>query len=81
MVPTPDFFVGAGVLDALLVLILEARSRGQLTTATIVAVTGALVGGAIGMRQAGLFPHLDPAANPPFGQAWAAGARGVSSAG
>lgn len=76
-VPTHDFFVALGILVAATVIFWEARSRGQLTYGTLVAVTGALVGGAIGMRLSGLLPHLDAGSNPTLVQAWEYGARSV----
>jgi prolipoprotein diacylglyceryltransferase len=71
------FFVGLGVAVAAVVFVLEARSRGQLRDETLVAVTGALVGGALGMRLSGLFPHVDPGDNPDPATAWTAGAHSV----
>jgi len=76
-VPTHGFFVGLGVAVAALVFLLEARSRGRLDQHTLVAVCGALVGGAIGMRLSGLLPHLSPTANPTLAQAWEFGARSI----
>lgn len=76
-IPTHDFFVALGVLIAALVFLREARDRGQLHWETLVAVSGALVGGAIGMRLSGLVPHLDPSSNPSLIEAWEFGARSV----
>lgn len=76
-VPTHDFFVAMGILVGALVFYREARHRGELRFETLVAVTGALVGGAIGMRLSGLLPHLDPAANPTLIEAWEFGARSI----
>ena len=76
-VPTHDFFVGLGVLVALVVLVREARSRQQLTTGTMVALTGALVGGAIGMRLTGLLPHFDLSRDPSVAQVWLDGSRSI----
>jgi len=76
-VPTHGCFVALGVAVAAVVFFREARSRGQLTEQTIVAVTGALVGGAIGMRLSGLLPHLDPRLNPSLIDAWEFGARSI----
>lgn len=76
-VATHAFFVGLGIAVAGVVFYFEARSRGQLRHETLVAVTGALVGGALGMRLSGLFPHLNPGANPNPAAAWAAGAHSI----
>jgi phosphatidylglycerol---prolipoprotein diacylglyceryl transferase len=76
-VPTHDFFVALGVTVAALVFLREARSRGQLREETLVAVVGALVGGAIGMRLSGWVRHLDPAENAGLLDAWQYGARSV----
>jgi phosphatidylglycerol---prolipoprotein diacylglyceryl transferase len=76
-VPTHDFFVGLGVLVALLVFCREATRRDQVRFETLVVVAGALVGGAVGMRLAGLFQHLDPAANLALVEAWMFGARSI----
>ncbi|GAA2684428.1 prolipoprotein diacylglyceryl transferase [Nonomuraea recticatena] len=54
-----ELFVGLGVLAAAVVFVREARRRGALNEQSLVAVTGALVGGAIGMRLAGFAEHLE----------------------
>jgi phosphatidylglycerol:prolipoprotein diacylglycerol transferase len=64
-VPTHDFFVGLGVMAALVVLVREARSRQQLT------------GGAIGMRLTGLLPHFDLSNNPSVAEVWLDGSRSI----
>ena len=69
-VPTHAFFVGLGVAVAAVVFFREARSRGQLREETLVAVVGALVGGAVGMRVSGLLSSLDAGA-------WQSGARSI----
>jgi prolipoprotein diacylglyceryl transferase len=76
-VQSHPFFVGLGVLAAAVVVLLEARRRGMLGEGMLVAVTGALVGGAIGMRAAGFVRHLDPAANPSLSDAWLYGAKSI----
>ena len=76
-VPTHDFFVGLGILVGGVVFFLEARARGRLDQPTLIAVAGALVGGAIGMRLSGLFPHLDLVSNPTAWEAWQDGARSI----
>ena len=47
-VPVHGLFVGLGVLAAVIVFVHEARRRGAVNEQSLVAVTGALVGGAIG---------------------------------
>ncbi|MEJ7649689.1 MAG: prolipoprotein diacylglyceryl transferase family protein [Nakamurella sp.] len=76
-VGTHEFFVGAGVATALVVFVLEARARGQWNSGTVIAVCGALIGGAVGMRLSGLLPHLSAAANPTLVEAWEYGARSI----
>lgn len=57
--PLHEIFVGLGVLAASVVFVREARRRGALNEHSLIAVTGALVGGAIGMRLAGWLDSLD----------------------
>lgn len=76
-VPVHGIFVGLGVLVAAVVFFLEARRRGALDEHALVAVTGALVGGAIGMRLSGIAEHLDPRLNPSLAEAWAFGSRSI----
>lgn len=76
-VPTHEFFVGLGVAVALLVFAQQARARGRWNSGTVIAVCGALIGGAVGMRLSGLLPHLSPSAGPTLVQAWEYGARSI----
>lgn len=76
-IPVHGVFVGLGVLVASVVFVLEARRRGALGEESLVAVTGALVGGALGMRLSGLVEHLDPRLNPSLAEAWAFGSRSI----
>ena len=76
-VPTHPFFVALGVTVAAAVFFREARSRGQLREETLVAVVGALVGGAIGMRLSGWARHLDLLDNAGLLDAWQYGARSI----
>ncbi|MFI6705963.1 prolipoprotein diacylglyceryl transferase [Nonomuraea sp. NPDC050478] len=69
--PLHEIFVGLGVAVASVVFFYEARSRGALNEQSLVAVTGALVGGAIGMRLAGWLETLD------LQQLWLYGSRSV----
>ncbi|GGS79148.1 prolipoprotein diacylglyceryl transferase [Nonomuraea spiralis] len=57
--PYHEIFVGLGVFVASVVFVREARARGALNEQSLVAVTGALVGGAIGMRLAGWLETLN----------------------
>src|SRR5690349_21541437 len=76
-VPVHGFFVGLGVLAALVVFVIEARRRGAVNEQSLVAAAGALVGGAIGMRLSGWAHHLDFSSNPTVAQAWEFGSRSV----
>ncbi|WP_109526453.1 prolipoprotein diacylglyceryl transferase [Nocardia aurea] len=69
--PLHEIFVGLGVLVASGVFVREARRRGALNEQSLVAVTGALVGGAIGMRLAGWLETLD------LSDLWLYGSRSV----
>ena len=75
--PVHGVFVGLGVVAASVVFVLEARRRGALGEQSLVAVAGALVVGAIGMRLSGIAEHLDPRLNPSLAEAWAFGARSI----
>ncbi|WP_214319407.1 prolipoprotein diacylglyceryl transferase [Nonomuraea sediminis] len=57
--PLHEIFVGLGVLAASVMFFLEARRRGALNEQSLVAVAGALVGGAIGMRLSGWLETLN----------------------
>jgi prolipoprotein diacylglyceryltransferase len=70
-IPTHGFFVGLGVAVAAVVFWLECRRRAALREESLVAVTGALVGGAIGMRLSSIAETLDPY------ESWMFGARSV----
>lgn len=70
-------FVALGVFAAMLVFIAEARRRGAVNEQSIVAVAGALVGGAIGMRLSGWAQHWDFSANPTVMDAWQFGSRSI----
>ena len=66
-----------GVFTAMVVFVVEARRRGAVNDQSIVAVTGALVGGAIGMRLSGWARHLDFGANPTLAHAWQYGSKSI----
>ncbi|BBZ58838.1 prolipoprotein diacylglyceryl transferase [Mycolicibacterium monacense] len=76
-VPVHGVFIGLGVLAALVVFVAEARRRGAVNEQSVVAASGALVGGAIGMRLSGWARHLDLTANPSLAEAWQFGSRSV----
>lgn len=77
VLPVHGVFVGLGVLVAAVVFAAEARRRGAVNEQSLVAVTGALVGGAIGMRLSGWAEHLDVRGNPTLLQAWQFGSRSI----
>lgn len=76
-VGTHAAFVALAVVLGTVVVVRESRRRGLWGDGMLVAVTGGLVGGAIGMRAAGWLRAVDPAANPPLALAWQLGARSV----
>lgn len=78
-VDTHAFFVGLGVLVAGVVFTLEARRRGMVRQENLVAVTGALVGGAIGMRLSGWAAavSLSSTEMPSLAAAWEFGSRSI----
>ena len=76
-VPVHGLFVGLGVLAAMIVFAAEARRRGAVNEQSLVAVAGALIGGAIGMRLSGWARHLDFSSNPNLAQAWEYGSRSI----
>lgn len=76
-IPVHGLFVALGVFAAMLVFVAEARRRGAVNEQSVVAVAGALVGGAIGMRLSGWARHLDFSANHSLAQAWEFGSRSI----
>ncbi|MET0901017.1 MAG: prolipoprotein diacylglyceryl transferase family protein [Mycobacterium sp.] len=76
-VPVHGLFVALGVLAAAVVFTYEARRRGAVDEQSVVAVAGALIGGAIGMRLSGWARHLDFGANPNLLQAWEFGSKSI----
>lgn len=75
--PVHGMFVGLGVLAALAVFVAEARRRDAMSEQSLIAVTGALLGGAIGMRLSGWAQHLGIRGNPTLIQAWESGSRSI----
>jgi phosphatidylglycerol---prolipoprotein diacylglyceryl transferase len=76
-VPIHGLFVALGVLAAMVVFVVEARRRGAVNEQSVVAVAGALVGGAVGMRLSGWAQHLDFSSNPSIAEAWEFGSRSI----
>ncbi|MDF2823152.1 MAG: prolipoprotein diacylglyceryl transferase, partial [Mycobacterium sp.] len=76
-VPVHGLFVALGVLAATVVFCYEARRRGAVDEQSAVAVAGALIGGAVGMRLSGWARHLDFADNPNLAQAWQFGSKSI----
>jgi phosphatidylglycerol:prolipoprotein diacylglycerol transferase len=75
--PVHSLFVALGVAAAAVVFVAEARRRRAMDEQSVVAVTGALVGGAVGMRLSGWVRHLDFRLNPTLAQAWEFGSRSI----
>jgi phosphatidylglycerol:prolipoprotein diacylglycerol transferase len=76
-VPTHGFFVGLGVLAAVLVFVHEARRRGHTDDRLLVVVTGALVGGALFMRLGTWLQHVDLRDNATLAEQWSYGNRSI----
>jgi len=76
-IPTHGFFVGLGVLAAVVVFVHEARRRGHTDDRLLIVVTGALVGGAVFMRLGTWLQHLDLRANASLAEQWAYGNRSI----
>jgi phosphatidylglycerol---prolipoprotein diacylglyceryl transferase len=76
-VPVHGLFIALGVLAATVVFTVEARRRGAMTEQSLVAVVGALIGGAVGMRLSGWVRHLDLDSNPSLAQAWQFGSKSI----
>jgi phosphatidylglycerol:prolipoprotein diacylglycerol transferase len=76
---THDVFVGAGVLVAVVVFVLELRRRGVRDDRMWVIVAGALTGGAVFARLGTWLQHLDLRRNASFGEQWLYGNRSILS--
>ena len=76
-VDTHGFFVGLGVLAAVIVFVSEARRRGHTDDRLLVVVTGALVGGAVFMRLGTWLQHAELRANASLAEQWAFGNRSI----
>ncbi len=78
-VDTHGFFVGLGVLAAVVVFVIEARRRGHTDDRLLIVVTGALVGGAIFMRLGTWLQHADLRENAGLAEQWVYGNRSILS--
>jgi prolipoprotein diacylglyceryl transferase len=76
---THDFFVGVGVLVALVVFVVELRRRQVRDERLWVIVAGALAGGAILGRLGTWFQHLDLRRNASLMEQWLYGNRSILS--
>ena len=76
-VGTHAFFVGLGVLAAVVVFVVEARRRGETDDRLLVVVTGALVGGAVFMRLGTWLQHADLRENASLAEQWLYGNRSI----
>ena len=65
-VPTHEFFIGVGLLAAVVVFVFEARRRGRWDDDLWVVVTGALLGGGIFARVGTGIRYLAEAPDPSF---------------
>lgn len=69
--------VTAGVLAGAAVFLTEVRRRGLADERLLVVVAGVLVGGALGMRAAGLVRLLDAGGPTLLAEAWTQGAKSL----
>ena len=76
-VDTHGFFVGLGVVAAVIVFVAEARRRGHTDDRLLIVVTGALVGGALFMRLGTWLQHVDLRDNATLAEQWAYGNRSI----
>jgi phosphatidylglycerol:prolipoprotein diacylglycerol transferase len=76
-VDTHGFFVGLGVVAAVVVFVTEARRRGHTDDRLLIVVTGALVGGALFMRLGTWLQHVDLRDNATLAEQWAYGNRSI----
>jgi prolipoprotein diacylglyceryltransferase len=71
------FFVALGVLVAGVVVVLESRRRLMWGDGMLVAIAGALVGGAIGMRSVAFVRSPEVLLHTPVAQVWQLGAKSI----
>ena len=76
-VATHPFFVGLGVLAATVVVVLEAQRRAMWNDGMLLAITGGLVGGALGMHLSGVLRAALPGDDMAWQQAWQFGAKSI----
>ena len=72
-----SLFVGLGVILAGLVLAAQIRRAGPFDERLLVVVAGTLVGGALGMRAAGLVRYVSDVGSSALADAWRFGAKSV----
>jgi len=72
-----SIFVGLGVVIAGLVFMRQVRRMGAFDERLIEVVAGALVGGALGMRAAGLVRYVSDVGASPLADAWRYGMKSV----
>lgn len=76
-VPTHEVFVALGVLCGLVVVVVESRRRALWGDEMLVVLAAGLVGGAVGMRLAGLLRDLPLVLSGAAGDVFATGAKSV----
>ena len=76
-VPTHEFFIGLGLIAAGLVLVCEARRRGELNDQMWMVLVGALIGGAIFAKLSTAWRYWDAAPEPSLAGMWLYGGRSV----
>jgi prolipoprotein diacylglyceryltransferase len=72
-----SLFVGVGVVLAGFVLTAEIRRAGPFDERLLVVVAGTLVGGALGMRAAGLVRYVSDVGSSALADAWRFGAKSI----
>ena len=70
-------FVGLGVVLAGLVFAVQSRRAGPYDERLLVVIAGTLVGGAVGMRAAGLVRYIDDVGSSVLADAWRYGAKSI----
>ncbi len=76
-VPVHGLFIALAVVAAAAMFTAEARRRGAMNEQSLVAVAGALIGGAVGMRLSGWARHIDVDANTNLAYAWQFGSKSI----
>jgi len=70
-------FVGLGVVVAAAVFAVQVRRSGPFDESLLVVVAGTLVGGALGMRAAGLVRYVSDVGTSALADAWRYGAKSI----